>query len=204
MNSSKLKQTIYSYLGFHGVGESPETDALIEACLAEVGEISAFRYRYKALEHIPEFLQKPPYTEYLAGSSGVLLSVMTLGAEVDRRVKLYSRTDLKKSVVFDAVASAYLEEKSDEYERGLEGLSYRFCPGYGGSSVTDLKYIFEILQPEKIGITLTENFYMLPGKTMAGVLAVGGTHKKQCGACVLREHCAYRKEGKRCYGSEEK
>ena len=97
-----------------------------------------------------------------------------------------------------------MEQRSNEYEKTLGELSFRFCPGYGGSDVADLKEIFTLLQPEKIGITLSENYYMLPSKTMAGVLAVGGGAQKKCGNCILLDRCRYRKEGTRCYGSENK
>ena len=205
MNFSKLNKRIYSYLGFRSVGRSAETDAAIYDCVEELEKLSHFRYIYKFFETPPKFLNKQPYLDYLKGSKGVIVAVMTLGGEVDRRIKFYERADAAKAVVFDACASAYLEELSDEYESGLGlNLSYRFCPGYGGSSVSDLKYIFEILSPEKAGISLTENNYMLPGKSMAGIVAVGNSAQKSCNNCAVFECCEYRKEGNRCFGSEKK
>lgn len=205
MNFSEFKKRTYSYLGFRSVGRTPRTDEAIKDCLSELEKLAHFRYIYKFFENPPEFLSKQPYVDYLKGSRGVIIAVMTLGAEVDRRIKFYERSDVAKAVTLDACASAYLEELSDEYERGLnENLSYRFCPGYGGSNVSDLRYIFEILRPEKIGLSLTETNYMLPSKSMAGIIAVGNSAEKSCGSCVLAEHCEYRKEGGRCYVSEKK
>lgn len=192
-------------MGFHSVEGNARTDALIEVCLEELKELAHFRYVYKYFRTPPEFLQAQPYAEYLKGSEGVIISVMTLGGEVDRRIKFYERTDAVKAVVLDACASAYLEELSDGYESGLGlELSYRFCPGYGGSDVGDLKYIFDILHPEKIGLSLTETNYMLPGKSMAGVIAVGKSAKKSCKDCTVFGHCGFLKEGGTCYGSESK
>lgn len=175
MNFSRLEKRICGYLGIRPTQKTAQTDAAIRGCVAELEKISHFRYIYKLFATPPEFLKKPPYTEYLKGSRGVIVAAMTLGGEVDRRVKFYERADAARAVVLDACAGAYLEELSDEYEKGLgEALSYRFCCGYGGSSTDDLKYIFEILQPEKIGLTLNEKNYMLPSKSMAGVIAVVG------------------------------
>lgn len=205
MNISELDKRIYAYLGFRSVGRCAEVDAAIKVCLAEIEKLSHFRYVYKFFENPPEFLDRPPYTEYLKGSRGVIIAAMTLGGEVDKRIKLYERTDSAKAVIFDACASAYLEELSDGYERKLgENLSYRFCPGYGGSSVEDLKYIFRILKPEKIGITLTDTNYMLPCKSMAGIIAVGNGAEKSCKNCAVFGHCEYQKEGNKCYGSVKK
>ncbi len=203
MNFLKLTKSVYAYLGFHSYAPDAHADGLIEECLKEVEKLSHFRYVYKYFGSPPAFLQKQPYENYLKGCGGVIISVMTLGAEIDRRISYYGISDRAKAVVFDACASAYLENLSDEYEKTItDNLSYRFCPGYGGSDVADLKYIFEILQPEKIGMSLTDSFYMLPCKSMAGIIAVGGTHKKSCGGCALKEHCRYLKEGTKCYGTD--
>ncbi len=205
MDFSKLEKSIYSYLGFRSVGRNVETDAAIKDCVDELEKLAHFRYIYKFFKALPKFLNAQPYAEYLAGNKGVIVAVMTLGGEVDRRIKFYERTDAAKAVIFDACASAYLEELSDDYENGLGlELSYRFCPGYGGSDISDLKYIFGILNPEKIGISLTENNYILPGKSMAGIIAVGNSSQKNCKNCAVFGHCEYLKEGKKCYGSEKR
>ena len=134
----------------------------------------------------------------------MMLSVMTLGAEVDRRINRLFRTDMTRAVVLDACASAYLEARSDEYERGLGGsLTYRFCPGYGESPVTDLRQIFDLLHPEKIGVSLSESCFMLPSKSMAGIIGIGKTVQKTCEGCFMLPHCKYREDGKRCYSSEK-
>ena len=110
-----------------------------------------------------------------------------------------------KALVLDATANAYLEAKADEYEKTIaNNLSYRFCPGYQGSDVTDLKYIFEVLKPEKIGITLLDSGMMVPQKSMCGIIAIGKNEKKRCGDCIMLDNCAFRKVGKRCYDLEKK
>ncbi|MDE6001192.1 MAG: hypothetical protein K2G96_02585, partial [Clostridia bacterium] len=70
--------------------------------------------------------------------------------------------------------------------------------------ISDIKYIFEILKPEKIGVTLSETNYMLPSKSMAGVIAVGGKAQKTCKNCIVAKHCVYKKGGAKCYDSEKR
>lgn len=196
----KIKPQIYNYLGFHSVGKSAETDSLIVECINELDKISQFNYLYRLLENVPDFLEKEPYKAFLSGSTGTILSAMTLGIEVDRRINQLFRIDMSRAVVFDSCASAYLEFRSDEFERHLGlTLSARFCPGYGGSSVDDLKYIFEILHPEKIGISLSESCFMLPSKSMAGIIAVGKINNRSCAECFMLNSCNYIKDGVRCY-----
>lgn len=125
---------------------------------------------------------------------------MTLGALIDNKIKYYSKTNLTKCLVFDACASAYLEYKSDEYEKTLaNNLTYRFCPGYQGSSIEDIKYIFDILKPEKIGLELLESNLMIPQKSMAGIIGIGKNIDKSCKNCILEGNCKYVKEGMKCY-----
>lgn len=204
MNFSELRPQIYNYLGFHGMGGCAQTDELIAECLNELNSLHRFRYRYEIFQTFPAFLQKEPYLSFLKGCSAVILSVMTLGAEVDRRIKLLSRSDMTRSVVADACASALLESLSDEYEKTLgKERTYRFCPGYGGSDVKDIRYIFDLLKPESIGVILLDSNYMLPSKSMAGVIGIGKRTEKRCGDCFLKPHCTYRKEGRRCFGGTD-
>lgn len=202
MNFSEIKPSIYTYLGFKGVRPEERVDRLISECLDELEKIKRFQYQYKLFEIVPDFLNRPPYIAFLNGCTAVILCVTTLGAEVDRRIKYLSKADIEKSVIFDACASALLEHYADDYEKGLgDNLTYRFCPGYGGSAVSDIKYIFELLNPEKIGVSLLESNLMLPQKSMAGIIGVGKTAAKSCGNCMLIERCGFRKEGARCYNS---
>lgn len=204
MNFSDIRLQIYNYLGFKGVQPSPDTDALILSCYTEVKKTAHFNYLYKVFDAPPDFLAKAPYTDFLSGTAGVILCAMTIGAEADRRIRQLTRIDLTKAIVFDACASAYLEAKSDQYEKTIgDNLTYRFCPGYGGSTTDDLKYIFDLIHPEKIGITLNESNFMLPSKSMAGIIGIGKSKKKSCENCFMQKNCRYREEGKRCYSLEK-
>ncbi len=202
-DSSELKNRIYAYLGYHGAERSESTDSLIDESLEEVKKLSRFVYRYEYFDAPPSFLSKEPYLSYLAGSTGVIVSVTTIGLDIDRRIKLLSTTDAARSVVLDSCASAYLEERADEFERALPySLAPRFCPGYGDSDVSDIRYIFDLLRPEKFGITLGANNYMLPSKSMAGIVAVNGAANMQCKGCILEKDCRRKKEGKKCFSEK--
>ena len=117
MNSSEfetLRPRIYNYLGFHKMSRSPETDALVADCVAELEKTARFRYIYTVEETVPGFLKKPPYSEFLEGASGVMISAMTLGIEVDKKINRLFHTDVSRGAAMDASASAYLEYLSDK------------------------------------------------------------------------------------------
>ena len=208
MNSSDLeflRPQIYNYLGFRGVSADPKTDALIGECIAELEKIAQFRYLYRLFDEPPKFLAKEPYKAYLDGSRGVIICAMTLGISVDREINRLFRVNAARAVVLDSCASAYLEFRADEYEKTLgDDLAPRFCPGYGGSPLCDLREIFGILSPEKIGMSLNESDFMLPSKSMAGIIAVGKAAEKSCAGCFMAKTCNYLKEGRRCYSQTGK
>ena len=199
MNSSDLEKNILTYLGFHGEANE-ETRARIKDILPRVIAAARFRRSEGRFTALPFFLQREPYLKFLSGCHSVVLEAVTLGGEVDLLIRRLSKEDMLSGFVADACASALLEAYADDAEEALgEERTYRFCPGYGGSDVKDVKYILESVKAEKIGITLSESGLMLPQKSMAGFVGLGKRTKKSCGACMLKEHCAYRKEGKVCF-----
>ncbi len=200
MNCSDILLRVYEYLSFRQIEQSAEIEKLIHESFDELQEMNSFKYLYHEMSIPFDFLKDEPYASFLSGSTGYFLVATTLGAEVDRKIKRYSLSDTVKMLVFDATANAYLEAKADEYEKTLaSNLSYRFCCGYQGSKASDIKYIFDVLKPEKIGIELLESGMMVPQKSMCGIIAIGKNQKKKCGSCLMLADCAYRKVGKKCY-----
>lgn len=195
-----LNPKIHAYMGFKKPAGEKYPEAVIEEYIKKTENISQFKYIYKYFDVPPEFLQKEPYITYLSGSKGVIIAVMTLGIAIDRLIKRLMKTSPAEALIMSACGSAYLEYRSDSYEKTIgEELGRRFCPGYGGSSVEDLKYIFEIMKPEKIGVILNNSNFMVPSKSMAGIISVGKTTEKSCGGCIMSKECKYLKEGTVCY-----
>ncbi len=200
MNFSELKPLVYSYLSKGNADPNPQIDALAEEYLDKLEKGECFR-AISAEYTLPlDFLKKEPYTAFLKGGTGYFLLACTLSHEIDRKIRRLSVTDMAKAVILDACASAYLEYAANKYKNTLHAeASYIFCPGYAGSSASDMKYIFNELKPQKIGMALTESSMLIPQKSMAGIVCVGATPEITCGGCVKKSDCEYRKEGKKCY-----
>ena len=193
---------VYSYLGYKKIERDPEIDKLIDEALEEIEEINQFNYIYASFDYRLDFLNNnQAYQKYLDGSDSYMLVLTTLGKKIDDRCKYYSLIDMKKCLVFDAVSSAYLEYKADEFEADNFKFehSYRFCPGYQGTKTDDIREIFKYLDNKKLGVSLLESNLMVPLKTMCGIIAIGVKKNKECGNCAVKEKCELRKEGKVCY-----
>ena len=201
VNYSKLIDITYSYLDYHKMKHTKEIDELIKTCIDEVISLSQFKYIYEEFDTKLDFINNSEaYSKFLSGTNKYYLVLMTLGKRIDDRIKYYSKIDLTKMYVFDSASSAYLEYMSDLYEEGFEKpRTYRFSPGYQGTTTSDLREIFKYLKPEKIGVTLLESNLMLPQKTMCGIIGFGVEKEKRCGDCVIKSKCLYLKEGRTCY-----
>lgn len=198
-NCSKLIDLAYRYLGYRKINRSQEIDLLINECITEIESINGFKYIYQEFDYIIDVLNKEPYLSYLDGSQSYFVVAMTLGSQIDKRINYYSISNILKMYVFDATSSAYLEYRSNEYEKEIFlNPTYRFCPGYGGSSIKDLRPLYDILKASKIGIELTEASLMIPQKSMIGIVKLGKS-LKSCKNCIMENDCEYKKEGNPCY-----
>jgi len=196
----ELKNKIYGYLEFQFIRQSSEIDQFITECLEELNALNCFRCIYKKFSEPFAFLENEPYLSFLSCSNGYYLCAMTLGKEIDNIIEDLRETDRIKAAVFDSCANAYLEYKAAEYEKTLENdISYKFAPGYQGSDIKDIKVIFDILEAEKMDMILTDEFRIMPQKSMVGIIGIGNTAKKHCGKCIMLSSCAFRKAGKRCF-----
>ena len=149
-NYSDLLKLCYSYLRYKVSDGNIEIEDSCKRALKELEEISSFKYRYVELNHLIDELNKEPYVKFLKGSKQYYLVATTLGVMVDKRIHLLSKTDMPYMIIFNACAAAYLEYLADNYEIENLGddISYRFCPGYGGSSVSDLVKLKKYINPD--------------------------------------------------------
>ncbi len=193
-----MRETILKYLGYKNYSADEETDKLIDEMLIEVKELANFKYIYKKIEKI-DFLNGEGYREFLDGIDEIYLVGMTLGNQIDKRIKYYSNISPSKMMVFDACSSAYLEYMSDEYEKIFgENRTFRFCPGYGKASIKDNLYIHSYLDAFKnLNITILDSYLMVPQKSMLGIIGIGKKKKRTCDNCL--DACPFKMEGKTCY-----
>lgn len=185
------------------------THILIQKAISEVEKIAQFKYTYAHYDKVLPFLASHnSYLQYLNIKPTTinqqveyLLCATTLGIQIDRYLQRIQVTDMTYAAIFDATANVYLETRANEFENSLPytDLGFRFCPGYGGTPLTDNKEIAQHIHTESIGITFLDSGLMVPLKSMTGIIKIGGKKKKSCDNCVAIENCSYRKLGETCY-----
>ncbi|KLU59666.1 vitamin B12 dependent methionine synthase, activation domain [Peptococcaceae bacterium CEB3] len=132
--------------------------------------------------------------------------VMTAGIKIDEKIAFYQENDdLSRAYVLDSVGSAAIALASSEAlgrmekdyaEQGLR-TSIPLGPGHSyWKRLEDQQVLFQILQPERIGVTLNSSNLMLPKKSVSMVMGVGKElpeheeGQKHCDFCALRGNCS--------------
>ena len=140
----------------------------------------------------------------MSGCSRMLVFGATLGTEADILIKRETAVNIAMGAVMQAAAAAYIEEYCDELQTELnerfsavgEPLGDRFSPGYGDFALEYQRELFRILDcPRQIGLTLTDNYIMIPSKSVTAVIPIGGRCGRQIGcSCCEKMDCQYRKK----------
>lgn len=141
----------------------------------------------------------------LAGpAEKLVLHVMTLGGELDAKIARYQQEGkMTRALAMDSAGSAAIGlgglKAVGDVERKYQALgletSIPLGPGHSyWPKLDDQRTIFEILQPERIGITLSDSNLMLPRKSVSMVLAIGANlpaakGKTHCDYCSYRPNC---------------
>lgn len=119
----------------------------------------------------------------LSGCDRAFLFAATCGPMVDGLVARRQRFSLAEGAVYDAVASAAAEGVCNEVCRRLKEISCsslrpRFSPGYGDLSIEVQPGFLGVLDAaRKVGITLTDNFLMIPTKSVTAIVGEGVGNK---------------------------
>lgn len=225
-SESKLNRD--SWLRLLGVSEAhlkkAETDDKMHAALERLEEQMeeaegllfeaarpAFAYAVLAAEDLP--VQGVSLSKHLEGCDRLVLSVVTLGHDVDELISATQSDKIALSVVIDCGASVMAELAANLAEERIRGelatdavpvfMTERFSPGYGDSPLEMQTQVLDILNAEQqLGITLSKGFMMSPSKSITGIMGLADHpvtgRLATCAECVLRDKCPLIKEGKRC------
>ncbi|MCM8819837.1 MAG: hypothetical protein NC925_03470 [Candidatus Omnitrophica bacterium] len=113
--------------------------------------------------------------------SEILFMGVTSGKKIVNAIYNYEKKDLLRSAVYDAVASEYTDAcfdwiynyyKQELLRENKTLLSKRISCGFSDFSIQYQKVIFEILQLDKLGITITDTYMLLPEKSATAVTGI--------------------------------
>lgn len=147
--------------------------------------------------------------KYCENSKNCGIFVITLGIEVDKKLRFYEKTDKLKYLVFDKVCSYYIEHEMDILQKEINKtllvnskfVKERFCTGYGDFPLKVNEVISDILDVNTIGVYLTDKHMFIPSKTICGIIASSDIDEKFdfCISCNTRKNCKQINNGRKCF-----
>ncbi len=231
MNIEIDKKEVLRYLGGTAKNNDQITDRLIDECIEEIKEISNPKSQYRIFDIKKNqnniqilnsilILKGKDIIKHLIHSKKVAIMAVTLGIQVDQRIKYYGKTDLTKAVIFDACATTYIEEISDNLESEIKeianqsncNLTFRFSPGYGDFSLVVQDNILKVLNTSRImGLTVSNEHILIPSKSVTAIIGfedksikkpTGKVQKRadneKCKTCLRYKNCIYLENGTFC------
>ncbi len=130
----------------------------------------------------------------------------TIGPRLEQRVAEYRANGFPaKAYILDSIGSLAVDMLALEGCRMVEEIaeaeglssSVALSPGYLGWELTDQRKLFQILEPSKIGVSLTDTCIMTPLKSTTQAIGLGpglgGKSKVTCDYCSLKARCNFRK-----------
>jgi hypothetical protein len=131
--------------------------------------------------------------------------VCTIGPKLEKQVTDYSKSgEALRSTLLDGIGSASVDMlipevcrriASDVSSRGYQASS-PVSPGWPGLPITEQWNLFELVNTQEIGVSLTSSGIMVPRKSVSMVIGIGPqmatwTQAEVCARCNLRKTCPY-------------
>lgn len=190
--------------------DTPQISALLKECLDEVKDKLSYKVCYV---HFPLDLSgdkldltftktsSRALRKNLENCHSFVLFAATIGIEIDRLIKKYTRISPSKALMFQAIGTERVESLCNEFCLYIENeYGYtvpRFSAGYADLSLDIQEEIFNVLDPgRKIGVTLNQSMLMSPSKSVTAIVGITDCKKEikehSCKNCS-KTNCSFRR-----------
>ncbi len=203
-------QEAIRYLGSARVPVNDTMTVLMEECEKLVLEAAVPKFRYEVRD-LPwlDIMAGEDVVRHLDGCEKAVLMCATLGAGVDKLLRVMQVQDMAKAVVIDALASVAIEQVCEKFDDLIHEeypdwyQTFRFSPGYGDYPIEMQRTVLQLLDaPRKIGLTVNDSMLLVPTKSETAVMGLSREPIKKgprgCATCNLKETCQFRKSGGHC------
>lgn len=198
------------YLGGAGIQMNEQMENLMDECEKAVLEKAAPKYRYIELD-LPcdDIMGGKDIANHLEGCEKAILMCATLGADIDKLIRISQISDMAKAVVLDSFSSVAVEQVCNKVDEIIaekyDGyyMTFRFSPGYGDYPLSLQQDFLRMLDaPRKIGLTTNDSFLLMPSKSVTAVMGLSKNpierKKRGCAVCNMRGKCRFRRNGEHC------
>lgn len=213
---------ILRYLGYHGTEIPDALQKLIEDCIILTLQTitpQSIYHRFSilrteagiAVNGTNLILKGQSIQNHLRDSAEIFLIAVTIGAAMDKLIRIKMLTASEEGVILDSCATTAVETAADltetiirdECNKRGESITWRFSPGYGDLPIETQRDFLPVLDtPRKIGLMVSSNLILTPLKSVTAVIGVTGEKTKAlrnpCDDCYNSEFCEFKKAGLQC------
>lgn len=157
-----------------GVNEELRRRLLVCAEGVEFSPRVIFRQIGKAelFKAVPSAKESVALTALLQDCHNVVVFAATVGIAFDYALMRRKNASLADAQLMQGLGAERIEALCDEFCKEYPNATKRFSPGYGDFSLEAQRELFQILHPEKIGISLTESLMMTPSKSVTALFGL--------------------------------
>lgn len=198
------------YMGGAGIELNYRMDKLMTECEKAVLEKAEPKFLYIEKDlPFEDLMQGNDIKNHLSGCQKAIIMCATIGAEIDKMIRINQIGDMARAVVMDSLASVAIEQVCNAFDKIIAEkysdyyLTFRFSPGYGDYPIDMQKMFLQLLNaPKKIGLCTNDNFLLMPSKSVTAVVGLSENpieqKKRGCVICNMRETCKFRRKGLHC------
>lgn len=218
INMNIDKKEVLRYLGYKDkIHVDDRMDSLIDELILETYSTSRknYSYRFYDLDESTRLvdtdveLTGENIKEHLVGCEKCCIVGVTLGSEIDKRLRYYTKVDLTKALIFNACATAGIESLCNSVNSLIKmiainnkwGITNRYSPGYGDFPLSIQHGILSLIDGESIGLTCNEESILIPRKSITAIIGLGRDSIEKlrgCKDCNLSHDCLFIKDGETC------
>ncbi|MBI4284584.1 MAG: hypothetical protein HY670_01615 [Chloroflexi bacterium] len=206
-------------LGYKGREPSSSSASLIRACIEKTSQLihPAYIYELRMVERTTEqeaFLEgslcfSSRIVSYvLSRCERAALFVATIGGALDEEMsRLLEKGQLLEATLLDAAGTEAVAQTLFRLRENINRLAIaegcratvQFSPGYCDWDLSQQKVLFQAVDGKALGIRLTDACWMMPRKSVSGVIGIGhlgpGTPPPCLAVCTKRESCHHKRVG---------
>ena len=153
-------------------------------------------------------LRSKKMTKTLGPCKKAKVFVATVGSEVEKEIqKLTDDNRMSEASILDAIASVAIENTVDQFQTMVDDelsdegkhTTLRFSPGYCDWPIQEQRKVFQVVDGEKIDVSLTDTCLMHPRKSVSGVFGISDDkdgkrrNLNPCSQCGMK-HCTARRK----------
>ncbi len=162
--------------------------SVLSECTTPVGMLLGVSPTDFAAVYYGEGRNEPstPVADIFHRAQELALFAVTLGERVSGEInERFKANDFALGCMLDSAASAATDRLAERVQRRFlvdecgngritpDRAVLRYSPGYCGWHISGQERLFELLHPERIGISLGSSFLMHPLKSISGVMIAG-------------------------------